>query len=480
MTEVKAGRFAGPFVEIPFEYYIQSPVGLVPKDKGTKTRLIFHLSYPRTGGSVNAGIPDELCTVQYPQFDEAIKRCLQEGVNCRIAISDFCLAFRNVPLSKDSWNYLVLKAYHPVTGKLYYFADKCLPFGSGISCACFQEISNSIAYLVYFWTNKPVVNYLDDYLFIAALKIWCDWQVRNFMEICHTIRFPVSLEKTFWGTDRLIFLGMLIDTLHQVVCIPADKVVRARDMLEYYLNPSNKKTTVRKLQQLCGYLNFLCKCVVPGRAFTRRLYTHISPKLKPHHHININVEMRDDLRVWNGFVNNPTVFTRPFIDFTDWTGEDIDMYSDASGNWTAGGAGAYCEKHWLYQQWDPIFMRDNKPSIAFMELYAITAAVISWIHKFPNKRVYLFTDNKSARDMLNASSSSCKNCMSLIRMITVKGMLHNVRIFGKYVKSKTNSRADALSRLKIEYFKEISPPDIDEYPAVFPQQLWPIEKFWKN
>ena len=43
MKEVKAGGYAGPFEEIPFENFIQSPVGLVPK-KGDKTRLIFHLS----------------------------------------------------------------------------------------------------------------------------------------------------------------------------------------------------------------------------------------------------------------------------------------------------------------------------------------------------------------------------------------------------------------------------------------------------
>ena len=35
MKEVKAKRYAGPFKSIPFEYYIQSPIGLVPKDNGT-------------------------------------------------------------------------------------------------------------------------------------------------------------------------------------------------------------------------------------------------------------------------------------------------------------------------------------------------------------------------------------------------------------------------------------------------------------
>ena len=74
MKEVQAGRYAGPFEEPPFEYFIQSPIGLVPKDQGTKTHLIFHLSHPRDvkGGksknSVNGCIPEHLCSVEYPDF----------------------------------------------------------------------------------------------------------------------------------------------------------------------------------------------------------------------------------------------------------------------------------------------------------------------------------------------------------------------------------------------------------------------------
>ena len=60
MKEVKLKRFAGPFKEIPSDTYIQSPIGLVPKDNGVSTHLIFHLSYLRGNHwriSVNAGTP---------------------------------------------------------------------------------------------------------------------------------------------------------------------------------------------------------------------------------------------------------------------------------------------------------------------------------------------------------------------------------------------------------------------------------------
>ena len=137
MTEVKAKMYAGPFKKIPYRHYIQSPVGLVPKDKGKKTRLIFHLSYPKKGQSVNSGIPDELCSVVYPDFMEAVAICLEAGTACYCAKSDMSMAFRNIPMDKKSWCFLILKARHPVTGKEYFFVDKCMPFGASTSCAIF-------------------------------------------------------------------------------------------------------------------------------------------------------------------------------------------------------------------------------------------------------------------------------------------------------------------------------------------------------
>ena len=149
---------------------------------------------------------------------------------------------------------------------------------------------------------------------LPCSKNYANSQVNKFLEICKDICFPVSLEKTFWGTNILVFLGLLIDTVNQIVAIPAEKVQRAVYLIEEVL--LGRKTTVRKLQKLCGFLNFLCKCIVPGRAFTRRLYAHFSPKMKPHHHVNVNKEMRSDLVIWQTFLNEPTVYCRPYIDYT--------------------------------------------------------------------------------------------------------------------------------------------------------------------
>ena len=51
MKDVGLGRLAGPYEKIPFKNYVQSPIGLVPKDGGKQTRLIFHLSYKFKNGN---------------------------------------------------------------------------------------------------------------------------------------------------------------------------------------------------------------------------------------------------------------------------------------------------------------------------------------------------------------------------------------------------------------------------------------------
>ena len=478
MIEVEAGRFAGPFEEPPFDSFVQSPIGLVPKDGGRKTRLIFHLSYPRTGDSINSGIPFKFCTVKYPDFQEAVKICILSGKNCHIAKSDMARAFRNIPMSRASRHLLIMKADHPENGKTFFFVDKCLPFGSSISCAIFQEFSNAIAYLVTFRTGKPLVNYLDDYMFAALKRTWCNAQVQVFLNICEHISFPVTLEKTYWATTILVFLGLLLDTESQRVCVPTDKVERALNMIEYFLNKANKKVIVHEVQKLCGFLNFLCRCIIPGRVFLRRLYsTKANKSLKQHHHVRIIQENRDDLLIWRRFLMHPQVFCVPFMELGQIEAEEIDMYSDASGSLLRGGFGAYCGRHWTAGIWDKKFMQAKKPSIEYLEVYALTVGVVLWIKKFSNRTVCLFCDNTSVKDMVNNTTSSCRNCMILLRIIVMQGLLHNVRFKVKYVSSEDNAKADALSRSQWKRFKTLG-HDMDTIATAVPSCLWPIDKIW--
>ena len=73
MKEVRLKRVAGPFKEIPFESFIQSPIGLVPKAGSDQTRLILHLSYKFKSDGLES---EERCSVKYRDLDFAVRTYL--------------------------------------------------------------------------------------------------------------------------------------------------------------------------------------------------------------------------------------------------------------------------------------------------------------------------------------------------------------------------------------------------------------------
>ena len=471
-----------------FDNYIQSPIGLVPKDGGKKTRLIFHLSHPRDpkkGVSVNAATPKELTTVKYQEFDDAVKLCIKEGRACHVGKSDMTSAFRHLAMKKEFWKFLIMKAQNPVDDQWYYFVDKCMPFGASISCSHFQEFSNAISHIVSYMTKKDNINYLDDFFFADLVKLLCNRQINTFLEVCDKVKFPVSMEKTFWATTKLSFLGLLLDTVQQLICIPIEKIQKAKNMIDMALSKKNSKITLHQLQQITGFLNFLTKAVVPGRAFTRRLYcieeNAIKKDMKKHHHIKLTKEMKMDLELWTTFLNHPSIYARSFMDLNvQITSEDVDFYTDASANPNLG-CGGICGRNWFILQWNESFVKKYKPSINYLELYALTMGISLWIHKFQNKRISIFCDNMSVVQMVNNNSSKCKNCMVLIRIIVLKALTFNVKINVKHVAGKINIFADWLSRLEYKKFRQHSRKIsriFDNKPMIISQELWPIDKIW--
>ena len=113
-------------------------------------------------------------------------------------------------------------------------------------------------------------NYLDDFLFLASLLATCNDLMENFLELCHEVGFPISLDKTHWAALRIVFLGILLDGKFLTLSIPLEKRICEQHLIEKFIH--KRKATVRELQQLCGYLNFLNRAVFPGRVFTRRMY----------------------------------------------------------------------------------------------------------------------------------------------------------------------------------------------------------------
>ena len=109
----------------------------------------------------------------------------------------------------------------------------------------------------------------------------------------------MSSDNTEWATNNIIFLGILLDGKTMTLSIPIEKRDKALKLLDYFAD--KKKATVKELQVLTGYLNFLSRAIFPGRAFTRKIYTKYSNatggsnaqfKLKHFHHVRLDREFK--------------------------------------------------------------------------------------------------------------------------------------------------------------------------------------------
>lgn len=186
-------------------------------------------------------------------------------------------------------------------------------------------------------TGKDTDNYLDDFFFVDLFEDWCNNQVTQFLKICDEINFPVSLEKTEWATQLIVFLGILLNAARGTLQVPLDKKLKAEAQLQRILE--SKKIKVIELQRLTGLLNFLCKAIFPGRAFTRRMYAKYR-NLKQHHHFRVDSELRSDCLVWIQFLDHPDCTSRPFVDLNDKLVADEFLFTtDASRNKNLGIGG---------------------------------------------------------------------------------------------------------------------------------------------
>ena len=115
---------AGPFDTPPFQNFLISPIGLVPKKNSDKFRTIFHLSYPKSGStSINSSISKQDFSLQCVTIDDAIKGIKRFGPGSFLAKTDVESAFRLIPVHPDDYELLGMKW----EGRYYY--DKVLLFG---------------------------------------------------------------------------------------------------------------------------------------------------------------------------------------------------------------------------------------------------------------------------------------------------------------------------------------------------------------
>ena len=204
--------------------------------------------------------------------------------------------------------------------------------------------------------------------------------------------------------------------------------------------------------------------------------------LKHYHHTYLQKDFIQDCMIWKQFLQSSDDrlnLCRPFIDFSpkpQLHSETLFFYSDASLNKNFG-MGAVFKDMWLQGNLNANFIQEQKPSIEFLELFALTIAMVSWSESYNelhNCRITIFCDNKAVVNMVNNMASSCPQCQKLIRILVLGGIKFNRKVTVRHVRSKQNTLSDALSRR----FWRYAPPTMSKQPSAKDECLWPLERIW--
>ena len=204
--------------------------------------------------------------------------------------------------------------------------------------------------------------------------------------------------------------------------------------------------------------------------------------LKPHHHARLDYEFKFNCETWKVFLTNfrNNAVCRPMVDLTvTVTVHQLNFSLDASAN-KALGFGAVFDNKWLFGQWEPHYIERCSPSIEYLELFALVAAILTWGGHICNTRIVIFCDNSAVMGMVNNLTSSCKNCMYLIRLLTLNNLVFSRRIFVKHITSENNYLSDALSRLKFQRFQRLAHKGMNAHAMPISELVWLASKIWQK
>ena len=440
--ELTAKRISGPFKYPPFKNFQINPIGIVPKKNPGSFRMITNLSSP-SGTSINDKIADIFSNVSYVSFDEAIKIIIAAGPHAFLSKSDIQSAFRLLPIHPNQYHLLSFR-----WNNLYYY-DRCLPMGARSSCQLFELFSSALQFILENKEIKFIVHYLDDFLIANSSFNKCKDDLDLFLSTCKALNIPIALDKTFTPSQNIQFLGLDIDTVAETIKVPSEKIHKARTEIMKILNL--KKCTLRDWQSLLGLLQFMCRAVVPGRAFLQNLYRVMVGCSKPFHRIRITKNIKKDLLIWLEFLKHFNGVSL-YRDEMFLSPTSIHIFTDSSQSL---GTGAVWENNWFALPWPSAWW--SFQNITFLELMPIVLAIETWGHFWKNKCVIFNTDNLALVFVINKQSSKEDLVRQLIRRLVLTALKHNILLKAVHIPGNFNTLSDCLSRLQIARFFTLHP-----------------------
>ena len=408
---------------------IVSALGAIPKPNSSEVRLIHDCSHPY-GQALNDNISTH--SFKFQTLDDALALLKHNYFMAKI---DLCHAYRSVPIHPSNFAATGLQWCFNGDDHPTYFYDTRLPFGAKSSPEIFHHLTQSVRRMMVRRGFTSVVVYLDDFLVIAPTYEECQLAFSTLLQLLQELGFSISWHKVVSHTQKLVFLGVELDTKHCSVSLPSSKLAELQSVVSNFL--TKRRANKRQLQQLAGKL-VNCRVMYGGQTFLRRILDMMNSLQSPSAKARLSSEFFADIKWWHSFLQ---VFNgqRPFLSTHPITDVDTDACQLA--------AGAYYRGDWLYHH----FMIDSPECanlhINHKEVLAQVFAAFCWAPLWANRHVIIHCDNVAAVHIINKGTTNNSLVMFSLRQLFWLSAIYNFRFTATYIKGQLNTTADAVSRL---------------------------------
>ena len=420
----------GNYIVTDVKPAIVSALGAIPKPNSSEVRLIHDCSRP-PGRALN----DYICcqSFKFQTLDEAIKLLRPNYFMAKI---DLRHAYRSIPIHKSNYAGTGLHWHFAGSSQPTYFYDTRLPFGAKCSPEIFHRLTQSVRRMMARRGFKTVIVYLDDFLVIGETEEECQQAFATLLHLLQELRFQISWQKVVGPTQKLVFLGVELDTLLCEMALPLDKLNDLHQVVAQFR--VRRRASKQQLQRLAGKLNWACRVVYGGRTFLRRILDMLNSLQSSSAKLQLSAEFHADIDWWYTFL--PVFNGRcSFLEQLPTT----DVQTDAC----QVAAGAYFRGDWFYLNFDLDTPELANLHINHKEALAQVFAALRWAPCWANQHVIIHCDNEAAVYIINKGTTAHPVVMYYLRHLFWMSAIYNFRFTARYFPGKLNVIADAVSRL---------------------------------
>ena len=170
-----------------------------------------------------------------------------------------------------------------------------LPFGLRSAPKIFTAVANTMEWCVHKAGVKYIYHYLYDFTVLGSLDSEeCHRHLLCLQSIAADLGVPLALDKQNSPTTVIVFLGIIIDTTHQKLRLPEDKLCR---LLETVTEYKYRKICIRRHNYgiFSRDITTCLFCNTIRKTFLQRAISLLCSVRCHHHHICLNSDFRSGM-----------------------------------------------------------------------------------------------------------------------------------------------------------------------------------------